>query len=176
MAQFHLRLPDDLARQFDRWAIKRGGRAPALRRLVQEVVGADPRSCGETARPVLRPLQLTVCLSVEDRHGLDAAARDFGLTPNTWVAALVRRRLRVRPTFCRQDELSLFAVQMALRRIGVNVNEIARALNNTPILEREALASQLACLQNLHGEVRAQIQVVRRAFEGNLAYWEADNE
>ncbi|THD57514.1 plasmid mobilization relaxosome protein MobC [Phenylobacterium sp.] len=171
MAEFRLKLPDDLARRFDGWAIERGGRSPAVRRLIEVAVGVDASLGQGTARPALRPVQLTVRLSVDDGQGLDAAARDFGLTPSAWVAALIRRRLRGRPTFCRADELSLFAVQMELRRIGVNVNEIARGLNATG-LEGGSLASQLACLQNLRGEIRAQMQAVRQAFAGNLAYWE----
>jgi hypothetical protein len=120
-----------------------------------------------------RPRELTVRLSAPDSAGLDAAAADWGLSPNAWAAALIRRRLCGRPTFGRPDAASLIAVQAELRRIRVNVNQIARALN-TAVLEDRVLDLRLVAVDDLRRELRAYMTALREAFAGNLAYWHAE--
>jgi len=173
MADFKLRLSDDLAARFDGWAAERGGRSPALRHLMEKASGAGARSCEAQGPLGPRPMKLTVRLAVADGRGLGAAATEMGLTRNAWAAALIRRRLHMRPTFRRSDELSLLAMQAELRRIGVNVNQIARALN-TAVMEGKVLDLELAYVDDLRAEIRAYMLALREAFEGNLAYWQAE--
>ncbi len=173
MADFKLRLSDDLAARFDGWAAERGGRSPALRHLIEQVSGAAAPSCEPPGRLGPRPLKLTVRLAAADGRGIDAAAAEMGLTRNAWAAALIRRRLHTRPTFRRSDELSLLAMQTELRRIGVNVNQIARALN-TAVMEGKVLDLELSYLDDLRAEIRAHLAALHEAFEGNLAYWQAE--
>lgn len=108
-----------------------------------------------------------------DAAGVDREAAAMGLRRAAWVAALVRRRVCGRPTFSRSDELSLIAIQTELRRIGVNVNQISRAIN-TAVVEGNVLDLELAYLDELRAEIRAQMTTLREAFEGNLAYWEVE--
>jgi hypothetical protein len=173
MTNFNVRVPDDMAARFDAWAAAEGGRSPALRHLIDR---ASASRAGRTAAPTRlprRPAKLTIRLAAEDAHGLDKAAADMGLTPNAWVAALVRRRLQSRPTFRRPEELAVIAAQAELRRIGVNINQIARALN-TAVLEGKVLDLEIVYLADLRTELRAHMSTLREAFAGNLAYWEAD--
>ncbi len=170
MADFKLRLPDDLARRFDAWAADRGGRSPALRRLIdQACTGEDG---GEPAASPLgfRPVKLTVRLAAEDGLGLAREARAMGLTRNAWAAALIRHRLTGRPTFRREEEVALIALQAEVRRVGVNVNQIARALN-TAVLEGRVLDLELTYLDELRTELRVHLSTLRQAFAGNAAYW-----
>jgi len=172
MADFKLRLPDDLATRFDGWAAERGGRSPALRHLIEQAI-ADRPACSDTpTRLGGRPAKLTVRLAAEDARGLDAAAAEMGLTRNAWAAAVIRRRLQARPTFRPSDELSLIAMQTELRRVGVNVNQIARALN-TAVMEGRVLDLELGSLDDLRAEIRGHMTALREAFAGNLAYWDA---
>jgi hypothetical protein len=97
----------------------------------------------------------------------------MGLTPNGWVAALIRHRLHGKPTFQRGEAIALLAIQSEVRRIGVNVNQIARALN-TAVMEGKVLDLELAYLDTLRTELRAHMFTLREAFEGNLAYWAAE--
>ena len=173
MADFKLRLPDDLAILFDGWAAERGGRSPALRHLIEQASASAAPSCEPGARLASRPVKLTVRLAAADGRGLDAAAAEMGLTRNAWAAALIRCRLHDRPTFRRPDELSLLAMQAELRRIGVNVNQIARALN-TAVMEGKVLDLELAYLEDLRVELRAHLLTLREAFDGNLAYWQVE--
>ena len=170
MATFSVRVSDELAARFDAAAGLAGGRSALLRRLIAGTAG------GPLASPVRGPrtaLRLMVRLSAEDAAGVEAEARAFGLRRSAWVAALVRRRVRGRPTFPRPDELALIAMQTELRRIGVNVNQIARAMN-TAVLEGRVLAAELAYIDDLRRELRAHIGGLREAFEGNLAYWDVE--
>lgn len=173
MADFKLRLPNDLATRFDGWAAERGGRSPALRHLIEQASTPSAPSCEAPGRLAPRPLKLTVRLAAADGRGLDDAAAEMGLSRNAWAAALVRRRLHARPTFRRSDELSLLAMQAELRRIGVNINQIARALN-TAVMEGKVLDLELAYLDDLRAEIRAHMLALHEAFEGNLAYWQAE--
>jgi hypothetical protein len=173
MTDFKLRLSDDLAARFDGWASDRGGRSPALRYLIEQASGADAPSREAPVRLGPRPVKLTVRLAAADGRGLDAAATEMGLTRNAWAAALIRRRLHARPTLRRSDELSLLAMQTELRRIGVNVNQIARALN-TAVMEGKVLDLELAYLDDLRAEIRAHMAALHGAFEGNLGYWQVE--
>lgn len=171
MADFKLRLPDDLAIRFDAWAGDHGGRSPALRHLISRACTAKAEAAATPSRLAARPEKLTVRLTRADGRGLDVEARKLGLTRSAWVAALVRRRLTGKPTFGRPDELALLAIQSEFRRIGVNVNQIARALN-TAVMEGKVLDLEVAYLDDLRTEIVGHMAALREAFEGNLAYWD----
>ena len=169
MTIFNVRLDDDLAARFDGWAAVRGGCSVALRQLMAGAAG----EVGEMASPGTRaqlPVKLTVRLSAGDAIGLDSAAAETGLTRNAWARAVLRRRLRDRPTFTGSDAVSLIAIQTELRRIGVNVNQIARALN-TAVMEGRVLDLELGALDDLRREMRGHLSGLQSAFAGNLAYW-----
>ncbi|WP_372784808.1 plasmid mobilization relaxosome protein MobC [Phenylobacterium sp.] len=169
MAIFNVRLDDDLAARFDAWASARGGRSVALRQLMVGAVGASREMASHAAHAPF-PVKLTVRLSAADVIGLDVAAAETGLTRNAWAAAVLRRRLRDRPTFAGSDAVSLIAIQTELRRIGVNVNQIARALN-TAVMEGRVLDLELGALDDLRREMRGHLRGLQSAFAGNLAYW-----
>ena len=170
MATLSLRVADASLARFDAWAGPQGGRAPVLRRLMDEA--AAPPSASDSRLPV-RPLKLTVRLTAADGCGLADEAQAMGLTPNAWAAALIRHRLHGRPTFTREGETALIAIQAEYRRIGTNVNQIARALN-TAVLEGAVLDLELSYLEDLRTELRAHMFALREAVAGNLAYWGGD--
>lgn len=170
MAVINLRLPDELADRFAEVAVLEGGRAVLLRRLIGRAVDAAPSrsSGGSQHRSAGR---VTVRLTVPEFVALDREAAVMGLSRARWVAALVRRRLLGKPTFPRADALTLMAIQGELRRVGVNVNQIARALN-TAVMEGRVLDSELAWARSLRAEIRDHMTGLREAFDGNMAYWE----
>jgi hypothetical protein len=167
VANFNVRVQDDVAARFDGWAGLHGGRSPALRHLIETAC----EGAKQAPRLGRRPAKFTVRLTVDDAAGLATAAAEMGLTPNAWAAAVLRHRLRGRPTFGRGEELALIATQAELRRIGVNVNQIARALN-TAVMEGKVLDLEMAYLEDLCEELRGHIAGLGEAFAGNLAYWQ----
>ena len=172
LAVFCVRVPDDLAARFDAAAGLHGGRSARLRQLIGgDAEGARVR---RTEAPTRREAaRLMVRLAAAEAAHVSAEARKMHLRPAGWVAALVRRHASARPRFSRPDELSLIAVQAELRRIGVNVNQIARALN-TAVLEGRVLDTELTAVDDLRRQLRSRMAGLREAFEGNLAYWDVD--
>jgi hypothetical protein len=170
VAIFNVRLSDDLAARFDAAAAGEGGRSALLRRLIATAALHAPP--GSKAIRQARPQKLTVRLSAQDQAGLAQAAEALGLTPNAWAAALIRRRLTHRPTFGPAGAASLAAIQAELRRIGVNVNQIARALN-TGVMEGRVLELEIAQVAAFRAELAGHMAGLRAALRGNLEDWEA---
>ena len=167
MAMFAFQLPDALAAKFD--AIASGGRSKRLRELVAEAVGQEaPRPSTAARGPSTK---LTIRLKDEDQAALDEAADADGLMRTEWALAVLRRRLHGRPKFGRREELAFYAVQEEMRRIGVNLNQITRALN-TAVMPGTVLSAEIAQLEAFRDEIRAHVRGLKGAFRGNLDYWE----
>jgi hypothetical protein len=173
VAVLKVRVSDDLAAAFDGSAAAAGGRSALLRRLVQDQVRGAKSGPLKAIPGPRSAARLMVRLAPTEAAHVDAAAADMGLRRAGWVAALVRRHALGRPTFDRTQEVALLAIQGELRRIGVNVNQIARAMN-TAVLEGRVLALELQSIDDLRRELRGHISALREAFAGNLAYWESD--
>lgn len=169
---FSVRVPDEMALRFDDSAARLGGRSVLLRRLIATTAGAAEQA-EVPQRPRPSAARVMVRLSAPDVAAVDLEARLMGMRRAGWIAALVRRRVRGRPTLARSEELAVFAIQAELRRVGVNINQIARALN-TAVLEGRVLELELAEVQALGKEIRAHIGAVGEAFAGNLAYWDVE--
>lgn len=165
MAMFAFQLPDDLAAKFD--ALAASGRSKKLREMVAQAVGEGAANAGVAPRGM--STKLTLRLKPDDQAALDAVSGVDGLRRTEWVLALLRRRLFGRPRFSRPEELAFYAVQEELRRIGVNVNQIARAMNTAvmPVLDAE-----MSSIEAFRTEIREHVRGLSEAFKGNLAYWE----
>ncbi len=163
MDRITLRLPPDLTRRFDAAAAGQGGRSRLLRRLMESAAQAP-------LPPTVRSGKRTLRLGETDLRLLEVEATAVGLSRTQWSVALIRRRLYDRPQFSRPEALALIEVRRELRRIGVNVNQIARALN-TAVMDGVVLDLELAQLGAFQAEISAWVDALGEAFEGNLAYW-----
>lgn len=167
------RVSDDVAARFDAAAAAVGGRSAMLRRLVEAAAGEAPAAAAAAPSGRRDAARLMVRLArPEARHVAEHAAV-MGLPRAAWVAALVRAHASGAPRFPRSDELELIAIHGEVRRIGVNVNQIARALN-TAVMEGRVLDTELGAVDDLGRELRAHIAGLGEAFAGNLTYWAAD--
>jgi hypothetical protein len=172
VAVFNVRVPDDLASRFDGVAAAHGGRSARLRQLIEgdcarvRTAAVDPPKLRTAARLMVR------LAAPEAAHVVAESAR-LAVPRAGWVAALVRRHARGTPTFGTVDTYVLVAVQAELRRIGVNVNQIARAMN-TAVMEGRVLAAELTSVDDFRRELAGHLTAVREAFAGNLAYWEVE--
>ena len=169
MDRITLRLPPDLTRRFDAAAAGQGGRSRLLRRLMESAAQA-PLPTREEGPPTVRSGKLTLRLGETDLRLLEVEAAAMGLSRTQWSVALIRRRLHDRPQFSRPEALALIEVRRELRRIGVNINQIARALN-TAVMDGVVLDLELAQLGAFQAEISAWVDALGEAFEGNLAYW-----
>ncbi len=174
MAVFNVRLSDDLAERFDAAATLEGGRSALLRRLIAGAAGAAQSAPSRPAATDLRDgARIMVRLDWADAARVDAEAAAMELTRAGWVAALVRRRVRGRPQFSRADELALFSIRADLRRIGVNLNQIARGLNGGAF-DGQPVGAALQRVGAFQDDLRRHADGLRAALAGNLAYWEAE--
>jgi len=169
MDRLTVRLSPDLARRFDAAAAEQGGRSRLLRRLIEGAAQASLPDVSETAS-TRTSAKLTLRLGVDDLGFLEAAAADAGLSRTQWAVALIRRRLHGRPQLTPSDAMAFIGVQRELRRIGVNVNQIARALN-TAVLEGRVLDLEVVQLDAFAAEIRGHLHGLQAAFRGNLDYW-----
>lgn len=169
MDRITVRLPPDLVRRFDAAAAERGGRSRLLRSLVESAAQAP---LPEPVQPLARlPTgKLTLRLGEADLALLTAEAEAAGLSRTQWSAALIRARLHRRPQLTPADALALIEIRRELRRIGVNINQIARALN-TAVLEGAVLDLELGRLGAFQAELGAWVEALGDAFRGNLDYW-----
>ena len=169
MDRITLRLPSDLTRRFDAAAEGQGGRSRLLRRLMERAA-QTPLPAPVALPPTGGTGKLTLRLGASDLALLEAEAGSAGLSRTQWSVSLIRHRLHGRPQFTRPDALALIETRRELRRIGVNINQIARALN-TAVLEGQVLDLELAQIGAFQVEIAAWIESLGEAFEGNLAYW-----
>lgn len=169
MDRFTLRLTPDLARRFDAAAAAQGGRSRLLRSLMERAAQA-PLPSPVKEGPTPNTGKLTLRLGEADLALLETEAAATGLSRTQWSVALIRRRLHGRAQFARPEALALIEIGRELRRIGVNVNQIARALN-TAVLEGQVLELEVAQLTAYQVEMAAWIAALGDAFHGNLAYW-----
>ena len=169
MDRLTLRISPDLIRRFDAAAAGQGGRSRLLRRLME---GAAQASFPTSPKVVCGPRsgKLALRFGEADLRLLEAEAAAVGLSRTQWSVALIRRRLHDRPQFSRPDVLALIEGRRELRRIGVNVNQIARALN-TAVMEGQVLDLELAQLGAFQAEIAAWVEALGEAFDGNLSYW-----
>jgi hypothetical protein len=167
------RVSDDVAARFDAAAAATGGRSAMLRRLVESAAGSPTTEQILTVGGRRDATRLMVRLAAPEARHVAGQAASLALPRAAWVAALVRNHARGAPRFARSDELALLAIHGEVRRIGVNVNQIARALN-TAVMEGRVLDTELGAVADLGRELREHMLGLGEAFAGNLAYWAAE--
>lgn len=169
MAMFSLRLEDDLAARFDAAARIHGGRSARLRQLVRAEAAASLAPSGASPTSAART-RLMVRLQTSDAAFVAEEATAMGLRPATWVAALVAQRAGEELRYSAEAERALIAAHGEIHRIGVNVNQIARALN-TAVLEGRVLDLEMDELASLRSELAGHVADIRASASAQLAYW-----
>lgn len=163
-------LDEDVAASFKAAArISDGGTSQALARMVGEVVGGKaaaavvPRGSGQGAAVMVR-------LRGDERFALGRAADQRGTTPSNWLRSLALVHLMKRPEWSPTEREALREISRALSRIGVNVNQIAAAVNAAALIgecppgQGEAAAQAVAM-------VGVETRRLGAAVTGNFDYW-----
>ena len=163
-----VRLSDQLAARFEAVAASRGGKSKVLRALMESAVqGSAALLAGEPGSPAGRSTKVTLRLKDTDLVPLDAACTDTGLRRTEWLVALARRRLLGTPQFDRAAAEGLLEARRELRRLSVNLRELAEP-------GRTGEGASPEAIETLRLEVRAHLERLRQAIAGNLAYWDAE--
>jgi hypothetical protein len=145
-----------------------------LKRLVIEALKAGPTSLNgsllkrEDDPFAARGSRLYVRLRREDRLLLRERANARGLRPATYVSVLVRAHLRDLAPLPKEELVALKRSVAELSAIGRNLNQIARAANQSGRnvgLQRDDLHTFLKICEALRDNVKVLIKA-------NLASWE----
>ena len=156
-----------LADRFRAWAhADRSSAAAALRELVQKAVdGRDP------VPPVAGAgYRVTVRLREQARDALVRAAQARAVTPATWLRSLAVAHLTRRPQWNSAEVEALRDLFAEVRRIGNNVNQIARAIN-TAAHTGEYPRYQGEAAREAAEIVRAEMRRIVAVMTGNFDYW-----
>ena len=120
-------VPADLAARFKAWARgSKGGASAELRDLVTNAMEgrASPPPAGAAGAHLVM-----VRLRDAERLALIEAAHSRGTTPANWLRSLAIAHLGRRPQWNPAEIDALRDLFAEVRRIGGNVNQIARAIN-----------------------------------------------
>lgn len=172
MDRITLRLPPDLTRRFDAAAAARGGRSRYLR-VVMEAAAQASLSAPQPGPSGTRSAKLTIRLTDADMDLLEREAGRAGVLRTQWAVMLIRRRLHGRLQLTPSEAMALINIRRELHRIGVNVNQITRALN-TAVMEGAVLNLEITQLAAFAAEIRGHLTGLDQAFAGNLAYWSTE--
>lgn len=161
-------VPIELAERFKAAArLQDGGVSQALLRLIREAVGEDGvvarRGAGQGSEVKIR-------LRSDERMALSRAARERGTSPATWVRSLVLVHLMRRPVWNVEERENLRAIGTELRRIGVNVNQIAAALN-AAALRGECPPGQGEAVERAIELLRIEKRRLAGVVTGNFDYY-----
>ncbi len=160
-------VPAEFAARFRTWArANHEGPSAALRKYVLDVASdQEPQVPLGTSG-----YRVSVRLKDAERFALLDAARARLTTPSAWLRGLAVVHLGRRPQWNEQETVELRAVFTELRRIGNNLNQIAKALN-VAVLSGGYPVEQGSAALEAANVVRSQTRRVVAAMTGNFDYW-----
>lgn len=166
-------VPEATAEAFQAQSRVEGGASAALRRLVAEAV--DPGLHGASLEALApagsgRGEQIGIRLKGEERRALNAVAADRGTSPANWVRALAIVHLARKPQWTPSELEELRELFKELRRIGNNVNQIAKALNLAQQTGQYP-PHQHRAVQEAGEMIRDEMRRVVAVMTGNFDYW-----
>jgi hypothetical protein len=156
----------DLADRFKAWARPHGGVSAALRSVIEGAVAEH----NPEPSPGAAGFHVTVRLRERERELLLAAAQARGMPVAAYLRSLAVVHLAGRPQWSPQEAEVLRELGGELRRIGNNVNQIARALN-VAVHKGEYPAGQGAEAKEAAKLVRAELRRLLAIYTGNVERW-----
>jgi len=171
-----LRVDAGLLAELDMLAEGRGGRSAYLRTLVLKAVEAEadvPKIDPVHEKSVKR---VAPGFSEAELAVIAFQAAKSSTDPSNWIRQLVRRWCGLKGHVERPLMERLLSVRQELRRIGRNVNQIARAANKLALdadsqTGGRALGAELEKLHALRGDVMTQFDVLDGAMRADMDYW-----
>ncbi|MBD8737043.1 mobilization protein [Sphingomonas sp. CFBP 13706] len=177
MAMFTLRLPDDLAAQFDKIAAADGGRSDLLRKMIERVCTAKGVTLPPLPAPNEPPDRIEVRLPKEDGEALEQLASGRRMKRTEWIVALIQSRLRAAPVPAIDHRQTLTDIRRELRAIGKNINQVVKAFHAANMEEsRLEVGREVVRLAAMAESVSEQVEAIGDAMRGDLSYWRAGDE
>ena len=160
-------VPSDIATRFKAHArTTEGGVSAELRRLVvQAAEGKAPAQPAGAAG-----YRVMVRLREGEQLALLQAAKDRATSPANWLRSLALAHLSRLPQWNDAELQALRDVFVELRRIGNNVNQIARALN-VAVQNGEMPAGQGQAAKEAADTIASEVKRVGGLVASNRGYW-----
>lgn len=174
---FTLRLPDDLAHQFDTIAAPAGGRSDVLRQVIKRVCAAQGMTLSPLPAASEPPNRIEIRLPKDDAEELEQLASKRRMKRTEWIVALIQSRLREAPVPVIDQLQELVDIRRELRAIGKNVNQAVKALHAANMEDsRLDLGREVERVASFKGAIDEQIAAIGGALRGDLAYWHTSDE
>lgn len=143
-----------------------------LRAVVLAVTGEDqtPKPSAPTNPAPDEPSRMTMRLPRRLLEATKARAKSQGMAPSRWVVALVQSNLNRLPVMTEEQVLDLRASNRELAALGRNLNQIAKALNESFHQSDRVKLDQLA---ELAAAIEQQKQTIRALVRASQQSWGA---
>ena len=163
---------NDLA-AFDSLNMTEGiGRSIAIRRLIAAHIGRAQPS--KTLPPQNGHRQFRVSLKQDEYAALCVEAATMDMKATQWAAMAIRRWLRLDSRPSALDVERLLAIRRELKRIGNNVNQMAKAVNQLALQDSvvaDRLSLRLSQLPHYMQDIKDCIALVRIDRQQEEWYW-----
>ncbi|MCM2294715.1 MobC family plasmid mobilization relaxosome protein [Allorhizobium sp. BGMRC 0089] len=100
-------------------------------------------------------------MSKRQKDKVEAAAREAGVNPSSFYRSVVLEGAGISPFFTEQDIRILAKILSDMRKIGVNINQIARALNSNRQVHSDEILTQLKNVLAVHERVDSELVYLR---------------
>lgn len=167
---------DALEDRFAALAKAHGGKSALLRRLVTMAVDGPSSSPAPTLPAAEGAVShLSVRLSQSEVEAVRKAASSRGMKPAQWLRSVVRVRLGGGTQYSADELHQLRALTVQVRKVGVNLNQIARSVNEAR-LERSSFTVDAKALEKAQAEVERAIGALHAMAQGNVRSWEGETD
>lgn len=171
------KVDEDLKKLFQKHSKTKGfSEAELLRAIVIDTLRKEPHT--ESEQPELKPApgktepeRITVRMPGFLMDTAKDRAKAKGMAPSRWIAALVQSNLAKKPVMADQELLTLKANIRELTAIGRNINQMARALNESRNNTEKVRLDTLALLDET---LKTNLSLIRELVRASQQAWEAD--
>lgn len=105
---------------------------------------------------------INVRVSDAEHQAIEEAAKAAGMSVSAFFRSLLLEGAGVRPILTAQERLIMAALLEDMRMIGINLNQVARALNAGKGVHPSELDINLGNVQRIHAAVMLELRALSR--------------
>jgi hypothetical protein len=152
---------------------RRQGTTPsqAFRDVVRRLTATtaqEPPTLRVTGPAEASAKRLSARLTASELAAVERLAAAESMKPPRWLVALIRSYLTREPQLGQAELAALSQSNAALRALGRNLNQVARALNTSP---QERVLFKVELIEELDRAVKAHAETVSKLLAANIERW-----
>jgi hypothetical protein len=143
----------------------------AFRDIVRRLTAAEqsePPKLRVTGPPERSAKRLSARLTASELVAVERLAAAESMKPARWLVALIRSYLTREPELGQAELAALSQSNAALRALGRNLNQVARALNTSP---HERVLFKVELIEELDRTVKSHAETVSKLLAANIERW-----